>query len=196
MLFNSPQSDAAAFKVCICGQQGVGKTALLNRRITGNFTNDYRPTIAAAFATVTETVHNKPVILNVWDTAGQEKYQSMMPLYFRNVACMILVMDVSDPNSWDFIRRWTETELVSIIPKPTVVVCLNKSDLKSAVDIPAIAEWASQASYPIYHTSAFTGVNVNEVFRKVATILFDNDAGYAGGPGVQLQQNNGKKSCC
>lgn len=196
MLFNSPQSDAAAFKVCICGQQGVGKTALLNRRITGAFTDDYRPTIAAAFATVTETVHNKPVILNVWDTAGQEKYQSMMPLYFRNVSCMLLVMDVSDPKSWEFIRRWTETELVTIVPKPIVVICLNKSDLESVVDIPAIAEWASRANYPIYHTSAYSGVNVNEVFRKIATILFDNSTGYVRTEGVQLGTSKGKNVCC
>lgn len=172
-MLNTGQNDASGFKVCICGQQGVGKTALLNRRITGEFVEDYRPTIAASFATVTETVHNKPVVLNVWDTAGQEKYQSMMPLYFRNVACVVLVLDVSSPSSWDFIKKWIDTELVGIIPRPLIVVCMNKSDLPSA-DLDPIAQWASEGCYPIYHTSARTGTNVNALFKKIATILVDD----------------------
>ena len=196
MLLHSPHSASLSFKVCICGQQGVGKTALVNRRITGEFLGDYRPTIAATFVTVTESVRGKTVILNVWDTAGQERYQSMMPMYFRNVACVILVVDVSDPGSWGFIKRWTDNELVSLAPQPMLVLCLNKSDLEPAADISGVADWAAQLGCPIYHTSAMTGANVNEVFRKVATGLIDEYSNRQMPQQIPLSGATPRKGCC
>ena len=87
---NEPES----FKVCIIGESGAGKTSLLNRYITGMFTDDYKPTISASFMAAHEIVGDHTITLNIWDTAGQEKFQSMMPLYMRNVDCVLLVFDV------------------------------------------------------------------------------------------------------
>jgi hypothetical protein len=66
-------SDAPTFNVCICGRQSVGKTAVLHWRPTSSFLREDRPTVASAFATVMESATNPTVLLNVWDSAGQEK---------------------------------------------------------------------------------------------------------------------------
>jgi small GTP-binding protein len=166
-------SDAPTFKVCICGQQSVGKTAVLHRRLASSFLRDHRPTVAAAFATVMESVSDQTVLLNVWDTAGQEKYQNMMPLFFRGVACLVLVIDVTSRNSWEFVRRLTETELTIIDPRPLVFIVLNKIDLSETVDAPAIREWAEGAGWPFYRTSALTGEGVVELFRDMAAALLN-----------------------
>jgi small GTP-binding protein len=129
MITNALRAESPGFKVCICGQQGVGKTALLNRRTSGVVNADDRPTIAAAFATLMEKVSDATISLSVWDTAGQGKYQHMMPLYFRNVACVILVLDVAAPPSRDFVKRWIDTELPGICPRRVLSLCLNKIDL-------------------------------------------------------------------
>jgi small GTP-binding protein len=164
-------TESLAFKVCICGQQGVGKTALVNRRTSGAFHADYRPTIAGAFAAVTETYDDKTVVLNVWDTAGQEKYQNMMPLYFRNSACVVVVLDISNAISWDFVKRWIATELPAINPRPIVIVCANKTDLPAAQDMTEIDDWAKELGYPVFHTSALTGADVAVLVHEMARLL-------------------------
>jgi small GTP-binding protein len=196
MISNSLRNESPGFKVCICGQQGVGKTAMLNRRTSGVFNADYRPTIAAAFATVMEKVNDKTISLSVWDTAGQEKYQNMMPLYFRNVACVILVLDVTAPPSWDFVKRWAGTELPGIRPRPILFLCLNKTDLKPTIDIEAIEEWAQQRDIPLFRTSASTGDNIAELFREVAATLATRKRSKSESMSEQLEGDAQPHKCC
>jgi small GTP-binding protein len=160
--------DSLSFKVCICGQQGVGKTAVLHRRITASFSAGYAPTIAAAFATVVEFVGEKQVSLNIWDTAGQEKYHSMMPLYFRNVACVLLVIDCSSTQSWEFVKTWIDKDLIGIFPRPLVYIAINKTDLVAATNIAELQKWAEGMKFPCYLTSAFNGTGINELFGAMA----------------------------
>jgi small GTP-binding protein len=196
MISTSLRSEVPSFKVCICGQQGVGKTAMLNRRTSGVFNSDYRPTIAAAFASVNETVNDRTVVLNVWDTAGQEKYQNMMPLYFRNVACVILVLDVSAPHSWEFVKRWLDAELQAINPRPFVVVAANKTDLQAVIDMQAVDEWAKGLGFPVFLTSAFNGTQIKELFQEIADRLVLTHPVRLKPNTQQLQGNRAQGSSC
>jgi small GTP-binding protein len=164
--------DTPSFKLCICGHHGVGKTALLHRRITSNFLAAYRPTIAASFATVIESVDNTKVILNIWDTAGQETYQSMMPLYFRAVKCVLLVVDVTNSASWDFTKRWVDHDLIGIAPRPLVFLATNKSDLEPDPRFQTeISNWAKGMAFPTFATSAVEGTGIDELFLAMAKAL-------------------------
>jgi small GTP-binding protein len=196
MISESLRAKSPGYKVCICGQQGVGKTALLNRRTSGVFNSDYRPTIAAAFATVQEEVNSKPISLNVWDTAGQEKYQSMMPLYFRSVSCVILVLDVTSPPSWAFVKRWVDTDLTSIRPTPLLFLCLNKKDLPPVVEIPKIETWAGDLGIRVFHTSASTGDNITDLFHAVASDLANGRLSKAEIERQTLEAGNADGKCC
>jgi small GTP-binding protein len=196
MISTSRRSELPAFKVCICGQQGVGKTAILNRRTSGVFNSDYRPTIAAAFASVNETVNGRPIVLNVWDTAGQEKYQNMMPLYFRNVACVVLVLDASAPPSWEFVKRYIDTELQGINPRPLVVVAANKTDVQAAIDGEALEEWAKGLGFPIFFTSAYNGTQIKELFQGIAERLVGAQSERSKPDGQQLQGSREQDGPC
>jgi small GTP-binding protein len=171
MRLSAESGEIPSFKVCICGEESVGKTALLNRYVTGSFNADYRPTIAATFVSAQEIVDHQVVMLNIWDTAGQEKYQSMMPLYLRNAECVILVLDVTKPSSWNYVTQWYETDFPNLFPRPSVYVCANKSDLDPVIDMNAIAEWAMKQDIPLFNTSALTGLNTAKIFKKVAQDL-------------------------
>jgi small GTP-binding protein len=170
------RSRNPAFKLCIYGQEAVGKTAILNRRLRASFSDDYRPTIAAAFAAVGEEVDGQSVVLKIWDTAGQEKYQEMMPLYFRDVSAVILVADVSAPSSWAFIQKWIEVEFPGMKPVPMLFICLNKCDLPENEKLPQFMEWVTSQEFPVLKTSAQSGHNVMELFQQLATKLVDADA--------------------
>jgi small GTP-binding protein len=197
-LAQSLRAETPSFKVCICGSNGVGKTALLHRRITRCFLTDYRPTIAAAFATVMESVATTKVLLNVWDTAGQEKYQSMMPLYYRSVACVLLVVDVTSPPSWEFAKRWVDCDLAAITPRPFVLIAANKSDLEADPGFQSgVIEWARQMQFPTFTTSATTGTAVDELFLEIARVLLErrNERPRPVNE-VLTQMNEEESSCC
>jgi small GTP-binding protein len=173
MIPRNPTS-APSFKVCIYGQESVGKTCILNRRISSSFSQEYRPTIAAAHASLVEMVKDKSVLLNIWDTAGQEKYHKMMPLYFRNSRLVLLVADATNPSSWSYVRKWVDEELQSLHPVPGVIACINKCDEPDAPEIHHFLEWIEGQNIPLLRTSAFSGFNIPELFQRIAEELLDS----------------------
>lgn len=183
------------YKICVCGQEGVGKTALLNRYITGSFISGYKPTIAASFVSSHEIIEDHTITLNIWDTAGQEKYQSMMPLYLRNVDCVLLVFDVTQSNSWDFIEKWFQFEFPNIRPIPLIFICANKIDLEPNFDLQLSEEWCLNRDIPFNYTSSMNGKNISQVFNEIAKKLDLNSNK------MEIKKNNENlkvksKNCC
>ena len=169
---DEPQS----FKVCIVGQSGAGKTSILNRYITGSFMTDYKPTISASFMASHEIIGDHTVTLNIWDTAGQEKFQSMMPLYLRNVDCVVLIFDILNPSSWDYVHKWILEQYDEIRPQPIVAVCANKCDCEGTFDIQVIENELKSGIGEVkttlfFRTSALTGTNITTVFNSIANTL-------------------------
>lgn len=168
---NISDSDPTNFKVCIIGEEGVGKTAILNRYVTGSFVANYKPTVAASFMSAHEIVGDHTVTLNIWDTAGQEKYQSMMPLYLRNVDCIILVFDVTKPSSATYVERWLENELPNVKPTPLLFVCGNKMDQQQTFSTQSIENAMKEKNIPTFFTSSLNGLNIAAVFSAVGAAL-------------------------
>ena len=80
-------------KVIIVGDSAVGKTSIIMRFHRNAFFPDHQATVGASFISKTiETKHGN-VVLNTWDTAGQEKYRSLVPMYSRNASAAIVVFD-------------------------------------------------------------------------------------------------------
>ena len=185
-----------SFKICILGSETVGKTALLNRYITGFFQTDYKPTIAAAFVSSQEIVESQVIILNIWDTAGQEKYQSMMPLYLRNVDLIILVLDITNSDSMKFIIKWYENEYNSIIPKPLIFICLNKIDLEPTFNISLFIDWCKEKNLNYFKISALTGLNIQLLFKEIAKDLINENKIKKNINNNQIKLNSNIKKCC
>ena len=182
------------YKVCICGEYNVGKTALVNRYVTDSFVGEYRPTIAACFTAMTVDLGGKEIQLNIWDTAGQERYQSMLPLYLQDAQCVFLVIDVTRQSSWKYASNWIDQEWNNLVPKPLLIICLNKCDLPPTFAIDEIANWAAQNEIPIVQTSALNGLNVKLLFEKAAKILDQNY--HRPVAGVKVSDAAGSKNCC
>lgn len=185
---------AESFKVCIIGRYSVGKTALINRYITDLFTGDYKPTIATCFTEVCVPLRGKNISIKLWDTAGQEKFQSLTPLLLQDCDCVILVIDITIIDSFNYVDNWINNEWQSMNPLPILIICLNKCDLSPCFDLENVAELASSYNIPVVQTSALSGANVSKLFQKAAEMLSESTHyhSYVCAP----LDKDAQKSCC
>jgi small GTP-binding protein len=153
-------------------------------------TNEFRPyseaTIGASFMSKTVVVPGLPddddegaaaaargerhVGFKIWDTAGQEKYRSLAPMYYRGSQAAILVYDITKPGSLAALHEWAD-ELRRNGPTDLVLaVCGNKSDLREdrLVDRRAGEDYARRLGAMYVETSAKDGDDVERLFAEVA----------------------------
>ena len=84
-----------AFKIIVVGDSFVGKSSLTIRAVRESFDTSYNTTIGFEFCSFNVKIKEKVVKLQIWDTAGQEKYKSMIPTYLRNAEIVVLVFDLT-----------------------------------------------------------------------------------------------------
>ena len=162
-----------SLKVVLVGDTKVGKSCILSRFVQGTFDRNMPATIGAAFLTKVITTPNGPVRLQLWDTAGQEKFRSLAPMYYRSSAVAVLVYDVTAKVSLDGLEDWA-AEIADKAPHNIkLVVVGNKTDITEGRCVPTQAgqEVAKRLNAVHYsETSAKTGDGINEIFNKIAEL--------------------------
>ena len=115
-------------KIVVLGEARVGKTSLTLRFVNNTFDKEQDSTIDASFLGKKVTVGQKSIMLNIWDTAGQEKYHALAKNYYQGASGAILVYDVTDLDSFEKAKTWY-LELSKYIGKEApIIVAGNKSD--------------------------------------------------------------------
>ena len=118
-------------------------------------------------------VNEKPIKFQIWDTAGQEKYHSLAPMYYRNAAAAILVYDITKASTFKTLQNWVY-ELEQRGPKDIALAIVgNKSDLSSMREVErSTAEaYAREIGGIFQETSAKNDEGIEEVFGLVSEIL-------------------------
>lgn len=186
-------------KVIILGDSGVGKTSLMNRYVNDKYSSQYKATIGADFLTKEVMIDDKSVTLQIWDTAGQERFQSLGVAFYRGSDCCVLVHDLTEPSSFQSLRRWRQEFLDQADPSSPesfpFVVLGNKLDLRSdglnQSDIMYYQEWCKNPSGPNstipaqaiahYLTSARDATNVTPAFEEIAKMALARESTSSGG---------------
>ena len=88
-------------KITLLGNPGVGKTCIISRYVENTFVENNESTIGANFSEKTIKRGNKEVTLNIWDTAGQEKFHSLGKHFYKDSYVVILVYDITNQESLD-----------------------------------------------------------------------------------------------
>ncbi|HME51180.1 MAG TPA: Rab family GTPase [Candidatus Lokiarchaeia archaeon] len=160
-------------KVVIIGEHETGKTSLIKAFVEQKFSADYRPTIGTNIFIKKLEMDGDEITLTVWDIAGQERWTSMRPLYYRGTAGAFIVGDLTKKVTFDQISRFWAPDLKKHagdnIP---IMIIANKSDLEHNVtqeDIDACA--ADIGAVGVMETSAKIGDNVNEAFIALTKII-------------------------
>jgi small GTP-binding protein len=93
------------YKIVIIGDSGVGKTSFMYRLIKDTYYEITNSTIGAAYFKEHINYKDKTFILDYWDTAGQERFRALLPIYFRGVNILLIVID-STQDIKDQLERW------------------------------------------------------------------------------------------
>ncbi|XP_050607635.1 ras-related protein Rab-17 isoform X3 [Macaca thibetana thibetana] len=178
----TPQPRAApsqprAFKLVLLGSGSVGKSSLALRYVKNDFKN-ILPTVGCAFFTKVVDVGTASLKLEIWDTAGQEKYHSVCHLYFRGANAALLVYDITRKDSFLKAQQWLKDLEKELHPEEVLVMLVgNKTDLSEEreVTFQEGKEFAESQKLLFMETSAKLNYQVSEVFSAVAQELLQRD---------------------
>lgn len=167
------------FKVVLLGEGRVGKTSLLVRYIYGSYSDRQQSTRQASYLEKRLTIGTTSLSLAIWDTAGQEKFHALAPIYYRDSNAALIVYDITDRTSFMKLQSWV-SELRKIVGKD-IILCFaaNKEDLRTKQQVPRseAEKYASEIGATHVYTSAKSGKGVEETFLNLAKQLVKKHAG-------------------
>ena len=124
-------------KIIVVGSMAVGKTCLIAHYQTGKFLSEIPSTSGSSFVKIKKVIKGKKYTLHLWDTAGQEKYDSLTKIFTKNANIVILVYSIVDKKSFQALNKWLKL-VKDIIGEDgyALGVAANKSDLYKNFKVP------------------------------------------------------------
>ncbi|MBD3406608.1 MAG: GTP-binding protein [Candidatus Lokiarchaeota archaeon] len=165
------------FKIVMLGDGAVGKTALTTRFTQDHFETDYKRTIGSDFAVKRLEVEerNANVTLQVWDLAGQKRFEIVRQSFYRGARGGLLVYDVTRRRTFMHLDGWKDEAYENVGKEIPLVIVANKVDLEDArvVTTEQGQAYAEEHGFLYAESSALTGENVEEAYKKLCTVMID-----------------------
>ena len=159
-----------SIKVVLIGNSGVGKTCISSRYINEKYSESEGSTVGASYFQKFLEIDGKNIQLDIWDTAGQEKYRSMGKMFYKDAYIVIFVYDITDHKSFDDLKNVWYDELKKTGEKNTVYAVVgNKNDLylNEKVNEDEARQWADEIGAIYGLVSAKTGDCIKPLFNNV-----------------------------
>ena len=158
--------DLPKYKLIFLGDQNVGKSCILYRFSTDTFVEEYQATIGLDFQNKIIRIDNQDINLLLYDTAGQERFRSLIPMYTRDTNIILLVYDISCKDSFLHIPDWLNQ--LTNVKKEEVIFALigNKNDLndKREVTFEEGEKFAKENDFLFHEVSAKTSDGFDDFF--------------------------------
>ena len=177
------EEDVVEFnKVVMVGESGVGKTCIISRYIEDKFDPHCVTSLSTQFFRKIVTFSDgRKVTLDLYDTAGQEKYRSIARLYYKNARVVIMVYDITSQKSFDQLKGYWYEQVKDIDVKDLILaVVANKNDLyeEREVEDEVGEEFANQIGAIFGSTSAKEDSGVTALFDNIGRKILDPSFDY------------------
>lgn len=190
--------ELKAIKILLIGDSGVGKSCLLIRYADNMFNDSFVPTIGVDFKTKYINVDGQQVKLQLWDTAGQEKFRSLTKAYMHGAKGILVVFDISDRDTFIQSGYWIDMIRESDDSVDLILVG-NKCDLDHVVSAEEIEIFTKKYDIHYFETSAKDNTNVEEAFNYLGTQTFRRISSKIepiSEKTINIDKNNQKKCTC
>ena len=163
-------------KLVVLGDQGCGKSSILNQYVNNNFVSNYQATIGVDFFKKTIKYEDTKYEMCIWDTSGQEKFSAIVSSYYRNITAVLLVFDLGNYSSFKNIKKWLD-ELEQYSNNDIVIRLIgNKNDIdfsRYQILDEEIKQFCDDYDLIYYNVSAKKNINVQKIFTSIILEIKD-----------------------
>ena len=198
-------------KVTLIGDSGVGKSSIIGRYLSGFFKDDVISTSGANYSQKIYKKNNKKVRLNIWDTAGQEKFRSLGRNFYKDAFIICIIFDITNKQSFDNVKQIWYPEIKKYGEKYNILSLVgNKCDLyeDEQVEESDINSFAEEIGGKYFLVSAKNGNGIEDMFSTLAKMFLNpqfkdkiDETRKSRTSSIKLDKNslknkNKKDSCC
>ena len=194
-------------KIMIIGETRVGKTSLISKYCKNEFSGgQYLSTIGIDFQIKNLKINSKKIRLQIWDTAGEERFRNIAKNYFQSSDGFLVVYDIANNESFETLDYWIEEIKANSQELSKMILVGNKCDKEKERKIQKEdgKAYAKKKQIKFYEVSAKDGTNVNEVFEILVKDILKS---YSPSENLKKrgsrmlsvpipQQHNKKSNCC
>ena len=193
-------SEPPLYKILLLGDSTVGKTCFLLRYVDDSFLDLHMATIGLDYRLKTLILEEQKIVkVQLWDTAGQDKFRAITRNYYKGANGIILIFDVTNVKSYENIKKWINEIKEEISEKVKIVLIGNKIDnvQERKISREQGDKLASEIGVKFFETSAKTGEGINESVFFLVKKIFENDPEVKNKyQGRNLKMYNKKRKCC
>jgi len=163
------------YKIIIIGDSGVGKSNILGRYLHNEFKHDTKSTVGVEFGSKQLKVDGINIKLQIWDTAGEERYRAITSAYYKGSKGCFIVYDITSEISFENVEKWYEEIRKSAEKEISVILVGNKCDLENErkVSIEMGQNKAKNLNCPFFETSALNNTNIEAVFQNISENIYN-----------------------
>jgi len=197
----SKDKNIFTLKFILVGKSGAGKTNIINNIINEKFNPANVSTTSFTYVEKEIKCDNKNYKLEIWDTAGQEKFKSITKIFIAKSKIVLFVYDITSRKSFEEIDFWVNSVKELLGEKPVYGLIGNKNDLylKEEVKVEEGEKKAEEIKAIFRLTSAKTGYGIKEIIddlikecdKKIKEGVFEDANEF-----YKLHNANKKKKCC
>jgi len=165
-------------KIISCGSGGSGKSCLIKRFCEERFVTKYIATIGVDYGVKPVQVDGLDVRVNFWDLSGHAEFFEVRNEFYKDAQGCILVFDVTSRESFDECEAWLQecAKFGANLREMPVVLCANKTDKRRIVTEEEARQFAGARGMVYYETSACSGLNVQDMFEALFTLVVRKQA--------------------
>ena len=163
------------YKILLLGDDSIGKTCFFLRYSDGIFDQTHMATIGLDYRLKSIKLKNgKSIKLQIWDTAGQDRFRAITKNYYKGSHGIILIYDVTSRRTFESIRNWVSQIREEATEKVTIYLVANKIDMDEdrKVKKEEGEKLAKELGLPFMETSAKSGINVDKIFEDLIERIY------------------------
>jgi len=186
------------YKILLLGDSSVGKTCFLMRYTDNTFQEIHMSTIGLDYKLKNVQLDDGKIVkIQIWDTAGQDRFRSITKNYYKGAHGIILIYDITNKKSFENVRNWINQIKEEVSEKVSIILVGNKIDDEEHRVVPTVEgeKLSKELGLMFFECSAKSGINIDSTFNELVKTTVENYSKVIKGEKLK-NKKNGKKGCC